>query len=197
MKQRLRIVFMGTPDFAVASLKTLIDNNHEVVGVITAPDKPAGRGRKLRLSAVKQYALEQGLHVLVDGKVVARSDNLQKITVDLDAAALPSGCTDSAYEEYDSDAVIDDGSCENLGIAALPADIKMMFRETLNEIIINIPVSGSWEFQIRNTRGTRLHSITGRGAEYLAINKEEFVDGIYIIRLISDSREIRQHIAVH
>lgn len=59
-----RIVFMGTPEFAVASLKALVDNNYNVVAVITAPDKPAGRGRKLRTSAVKDYAVNNGLLVL-------------------------------------------------------------------------------------------------------------------------------------
>lgn len=61
---KLRIVFMGTPDFAVAILDSLITNNFEVVGVITAPDKPAGRGRKLHESAVKTYAKEKGLNLL-------------------------------------------------------------------------------------------------------------------------------------
>lgn len=60
----LRIVFMGTPDFAVATLKTLVENNYNIVGVITAPDKPAGRGRKLNESAVKQYAKSQDLNIL-------------------------------------------------------------------------------------------------------------------------------------
>mgnify|MGYP005991337093 CR=1 FL=1 len=60
----LRIVFMGTPDFAVTILKHLVENNHTVVGVITAPDKPAGRGRKLNQSAVKKYALSQNLNIL-------------------------------------------------------------------------------------------------------------------------------------
>jgi methionyl-tRNA formyltransferase len=55
---------MGTPDFAVATLKTLVDANYTIVGVITAPDKPAGRGRKLNESAVKTYAKSQGLHIL-------------------------------------------------------------------------------------------------------------------------------------
>ncbi|WP_111684045.1 methionyl-tRNA formyltransferase [Winogradskyella tangerina] len=63
-KRDLRIVFMGTPDFAVASLKALIDNNYNVVGVITAPDRKAGRGQKLRASAVKEFALEHNLNVL-------------------------------------------------------------------------------------------------------------------------------------
>ena len=60
----LRIVFMGTPDFAVATLDAIVKAGFEVVGVITAPDKPAGRGRKLQQSAVKKYALEHNLKVL-------------------------------------------------------------------------------------------------------------------------------------
>ena len=55
---------MGTPDFAVTILKNLVDNDYNVVGVITAVDKPAGRGRKLNQSAVKKYALENNLNVL-------------------------------------------------------------------------------------------------------------------------------------
>jgi methionyl-tRNA formyltransferase len=60
----LRIVFMGTPNFAVATLKTLVENHYNVVGVITAPDKPAGRGQKLSVSDVKQYAVSHNLTVL-------------------------------------------------------------------------------------------------------------------------------------
>lgn len=60
----LRIVFMGTPDFAVATLKALVEENYNIVGVITAPDKPSGRGRKLNESAVKKYAQEAGLNIL-------------------------------------------------------------------------------------------------------------------------------------
>lgn len=60
----LRILFMGTPQFAVETLKSIIQANYKVVGVVTAPDRPAGRGRKLQHSAVKEYALEQGLEVL-------------------------------------------------------------------------------------------------------------------------------------
>lgn len=60
----LRIVFMGTPDFAVTILDGLLTSNFNVVGVITAPDKPAGRGRKMNQSAVKKYAVESELKVL-------------------------------------------------------------------------------------------------------------------------------------
>jgi len=61
----LRIVFMGTPEFAVGILDAIVkQNQHEIVGVITAADKPAGRGQKLKYSAVKEYALEQNLRLL-------------------------------------------------------------------------------------------------------------------------------------
>jgi methionyl-tRNA formyltransferase len=60
---------MGTPDFAVESLKTLVENNYKVVGVITMPDKPAGRGHKIQFSPVKQYALDNGLLLLQPEKL--------------------------------------------------------------------------------------------------------------------------------
>ena len=60
----MRIVFMGTPEFAVESLKVLIQHQYQVVGVVTAPDKPAGRGHKLQYSAVKQFALDHQLPLL-------------------------------------------------------------------------------------------------------------------------------------
>lgn len=62
--KELRIVFMGTPDFAVSTLKALVENHYTIVGVITAPDRPAGRGQKLHESAVKQYAMSQNLTIL-------------------------------------------------------------------------------------------------------------------------------------
>jgi methionyl-tRNA formyltransferase len=65
----MRIVFMGTPEFAVASLDELIQSGCEIVGVVTAPDKPAGRGQKVNESAVKQYAITHGLKVLQPEKL--------------------------------------------------------------------------------------------------------------------------------
>ena len=62
--EKLRIVFMGTTEFAVGVLDTIIKNNYEVVAVITAVDKPAGRGQKIRYSAVKEYGLEHNLKLL-------------------------------------------------------------------------------------------------------------------------------------
>jgi len=63
-KKDLRIIFMGTPEFAVPSLEILVANHYQVVAVITAPDKPAGRGMKLQQSAVKQCALKHQIPVL-------------------------------------------------------------------------------------------------------------------------------------
>lgn len=60
----LRIIYMGTPDFAVPSLQILVENGYNVVAVITAPDKPKGRGQKVATSPVKDYAVSQGLPVL-------------------------------------------------------------------------------------------------------------------------------------
>jgi methionyl-tRNA formyltransferase len=62
--EKLRIVFMGTPEFAAGILDTIIKNDFDVVGVITAPDKPAGRGQKIKYSAVKEYALQHKLNLL-------------------------------------------------------------------------------------------------------------------------------------
>ena len=62
--EALRIVFMGTPEFAVGILDSILKNNYNVVGVITAADKPAGRGQKIKYSAVKEYALQNNLNLL-------------------------------------------------------------------------------------------------------------------------------------
>ncbi|MFC2099088.1 methionyl-tRNA formyltransferase [Bacteroidota bacterium] len=62
--RRMKILFMGTPEFAVASLSTLLEGGQEIVGVVTAPDKPAGRGKQIQSSAVKKFAVEQDLKIL-------------------------------------------------------------------------------------------------------------------------------------
>jgi len=64
-----RLVFMGTPEFAVASLQLLHESGCQIVGVVTAPDKPAGRGMQMQQSAVKQYAISKGLHVMQPEKL--------------------------------------------------------------------------------------------------------------------------------
>lgn len=81
----LRIVFMGTPEFAVASLDALVKAGCHIVAVITAPDKPAGRGMQLQQSAVKKYAVEHGLKVLQPEKLKNPEflDELRSLHADL------------------------------------------------------------------------------------------------------------------
>jgi len=84
-KRDLRIVFLGTPEFAVGILKSLVDTGKNIVGVITAPDKPAGRGRKLRPSAVKEYAVSKNLAVLQPTNLKNESflEELQELNANL------------------------------------------------------------------------------------------------------------------
>ena len=85
-KKELRIVYMGTPDFAVESLKALVEGGYNVVGVVTMPDKPVGRhGSVLQASPVKQYAIEKGLNVLqpVKLKDEAFVEELRSLNADL------------------------------------------------------------------------------------------------------------------
>ncbi len=81
----MNIIFMGTPDFAVASLDALVKTGFNIVGVVTAPDKPAGRGMKLTESAVKKYAAEKGLNILQPEKLKAPGfiEELRSLQADL------------------------------------------------------------------------------------------------------------------
>ena len=84
-KNNLRIVYMGTPEFAVASLDALVSGGYHVVGVVTMPDKPAGRGYKIQLSAVKEYALTHNLPLLQPEKLKDEQflENLKALKADL------------------------------------------------------------------------------------------------------------------
>ena len=81
----MRLIFMGTPDFAVASLDALIKAGFDIVGVVTAPDKPAGRGQKMHQSAVKQYAEEHHLYTLQPEKLKDKGflEQLKALKADL------------------------------------------------------------------------------------------------------------------
>ena len=85
MSSQLRIVFMGTPDFATESLKRLVENDYNVVGVVTVPDRPAGRGQKIKFSSVKEYAISQNLKVLQTEKLKNPQfiDELKSLKADL------------------------------------------------------------------------------------------------------------------
>ena len=81
----LRIVFMGTPEFAVASLDKILESGINIVGVVTAPDRPAGRGYQLKTSAVKEYALSKGLHIIQPEKLKSETflEELKSLKADL------------------------------------------------------------------------------------------------------------------
>jgi methionyl-tRNA formyltransferase len=85
IKSDLKIIFFGTPEFAVASLKAIIENGFNVVAVVTAPDKPAGRGYELQQSAVKKYALANNLTILqpVNLKAEEFIEELKSLNADL------------------------------------------------------------------------------------------------------------------
>lgn len=84
-KEDLRIVFLGTPDFAVESLRRIVDGGYNVVGVVTMPDKPAGRGHKMYHSPVKEFAEARGLHLMQPVKLKDPEfvDELRSLNADL------------------------------------------------------------------------------------------------------------------
>lgn len=75
----MRILFMGTPDFALKSLKALYEAKYDIIGVVTNIDKPKGRGMKLVASPVKEYALEKGLPIYQPQKVRNNVEFLEEI----------------------------------------------------------------------------------------------------------------------
>lgn len=83
--KKLRIIFMGTPDFAVPSLKILLDNGYDIAAVVTAPDKPAGRGMKISESDIKKFAAAQNLKILQPEKLKNPEfvDELKSLNADL------------------------------------------------------------------------------------------------------------------
>ncbi|MCK9156166.1 MAG: methionyl-tRNA formyltransferase [Paludibacteraceae bacterium] len=84
-KKDLKIVYMGTPEFAVEPLKTLVENGYNIVGVITMPDKPAGRGHKIQYSPIKEYAIENNLRLLQPEKLKDEGfiEELKSLNADL------------------------------------------------------------------------------------------------------------------
>lgn len=96
----MRIVFMGTPEFAVPSLTALVENGYEVVGVFTQPDRPKGRGNKVTMSPVKQYALEKGLPVFQPERI--SRDGYETLL-----ALQPELCITAAFGQILSQKVLD------------------------------------------------------------------------------------------
>ncbi len=96
----MRVVFMGTPAYAVASLKALVDNGFQVVGVFTQPDKPRGRGGKVQMPEAKQYALEKGIPVFQPRRI--RLDGAEDLR-----ALAPDLCVTAAFGQILSQEILD------------------------------------------------------------------------------------------
>lgn len=96
----MRVVFMGTPEFSVPILRALVENGYEVAGVFTQPDKPKGRGGKVQMTPVKEYALSQQIPVFQPLKI--RKDGLD----DLKSLA-PDLCVTAAFGQILSQEVLD------------------------------------------------------------------------------------------
>ena len=82
----MKILFMGTPDFAKESLENLYNNGYEICGVVTTPDRPSGRGMKLNISPVKEYALEKKLNIFQPEKITNNTefkDEIKALNPDL------------------------------------------------------------------------------------------------------------------
>lgn len=96
----LRVVFMGTPDFAVPSLQALLEAGYEVIGVFTQPDRPKGRGGKVQMSPVKECALKHGIPVFQPLKI--RVDGLEPLR-----ELAPDLCVTAAFGQILSQEVLD------------------------------------------------------------------------------------------
>ena len=96
----MKIVFMGTPEFAVPSLKALCENGYEVVGVFTQPDRPKGRGNKVIASPVKQLAVEKGIPVFQPQRI--RKDGVEELK-----ALAPDLCVTAAFGQILSQEILD------------------------------------------------------------------------------------------
>ena len=107
----MRIVFMGTPDFAVPSLKTLIREGYEIAGVFTQPDRPKGRGNKLTPSPVKVTALENGIPVFQPERI--RKDGVEDLR-----ALRPDLCVTAAFGQILSKEVLDIPPMGNINVHA-------------------------------------------------------------------------------
>lgn len=86
--KELNIVYMGTPDFAVEPLRLLVEGGYNIVGVVTVPDKPQGRGQKVAFSSVKRYALEQGLNIMQPEKLKDEEFLSQMRALEVDLAVV-------------------------------------------------------------------------------------------------------------
>lgn len=107
----MRIVFMGTPEFAVPSLKALCENGYQVVGVFTQPDRPKGRGNKMAASPVKEYAVSQGIPVYQPQRI--RRDGVEALKT-----LAPDLCITAAFGQILSQEILDIPPMGNINVHA-------------------------------------------------------------------------------
>ena len=107
----MRIVFMGTPEFAVPSLKALCENGYDVVGVFTQPDRPKGRGNKVTMSPVKEYALTRNIPVFQPQRI--RRDGVEDLK-----ALSPGLCVTAAFGQILSQEILDIPPMGNINVHA-------------------------------------------------------------------------------
>lgn len=107
----MRIVFMGTPEFAVPSLKALCENGYDVVGVFTQPDRPKGRGNKVTMSPVKEYALSQNIPVF-------QPQRIRRYGVEDLKALSPDLCVTAAFGQILSQEILDIPPMGNINVHA-------------------------------------------------------------------------------
>lgn len=129
MNKDLKIVFYGTPEFAVPSLQILVENGWQIAGVVTAPDKPQGRGRKVNYSPIKEYALQAGLRILQPTNLKSTEflNELQEINPDLQIIVAFRMLPESVW------------SCPKMGTFNLHASLLPAYRGAapINWAIIN------------------------------------------------------------
>ncbi|MBD2760740.1 methionyl-tRNA formyltransferase [Yimella sp. cx-573] len=186
----MRLVFAGTPEAAVPSLQALLDSRHEVVGVVTRPDAPAGRGRTLRPSPVKQVALEAGIEVVTPKH--PREDDFQQWL----RAQTPDACPVVAYGALVPRPVLDIPAHGwiNLHFSLLPAwrgaapvqhallhgdDVTGATTFLLEEGMDTGPVLGTMTETIRptDTAGDLLERLATAGAGLLVATLDAIEDG--------------------
>lgn len=125
----MRVVFMGTPAYAVASLKALVENGWQVVGVFTQPDRPRGRGGKVQMPEAKQYALEKGIPVFQPRRIRLEGvDDLRALAPDL--------CVTAAFGQILSQEILD---IPRLGTVNVHASLLPRYRGSspVNWCLIN------------------------------------------------------------
>ncbi len=192
-KKDCRLVFMGTPDFAVESLKKLTENNYNIVAVVTTPDKPAGRGQEIKESPVKKYAVSKNLKILQPSSLKNEQfkDELRSLQPSLQVVVAfkilpPSVFTIPAYGTFNLHAsllpkyrgaapinhAIINGESET-GVTTFFLDEKVDTGKIIDQK--KVPISNT------DTAGTLHDKLRTLGAELVQSTVDSIINGTYSI----------------